>query len=89
VMEKFATAIERAKVDVVPRILIKGGGGSESAADTGTGSVIEALMAMLLSDKLGVSVADNTPRSPEVEELRKGIRESMKKSSSNDETKKK
>jgi uncharacterized membrane protein YqiK len=90
VMEKFATAIERAKVDVVPRILIKSGGGGEGAADTGTGSVIEALMAMLLSDKLGVSVADDTPRSPEVEELRKGIRESMKKSSSsNEETKKK
>jgi uncharacterized membrane protein YqiK len=90
VMEKFATAIERAKVDVVPRILIKGGNGGEGAADTGTGSVIEALMAMLLSDKLGVSVADSTPRSPEVEELRKEIRESMKKpSSSNEETKKK
>jgi uncharacterized membrane protein YqiK len=88
VMEKFANAIEKAKVDIVPRILIKGNGG-EGAADTGTGSVIEALMAMLLSDKLGVSVADDTPRSPEVEELRKGIRESMKKSSSNEETRKK
>lgn len=80
VMEKFANAIREAKVDVVPRILIKGNGGE---GDTGTGSVIEALMAMLLSDKLGVSVADDsTPRSAEAEELRKSIRESMKKSSS-------
>lgn len=90
VMEKFANAIERAKVDVVPRILIKGNGGGEGSADTGTGSVIEALMAMLLSDKLGVSVTDSSSRSPEVEELRKEIRESMRKpSSNNDETKKK
>ena len=80
VMEKFANAIREAKVDVVPRILIKGNGGE---GDTGTGSVIEALMALLLSDKLGVSVADDsTPRSAEAEELRKSIRESMKKSSS-------
>jgi hypothetical protein len=70
-------------------VLIKGNGGE--GGDTGTGSVIEALMAMLLSDKLGVAVVDNTPRSPEVEALRKEIRESMKKpsSSSNEEAKKK
>ena len=64
-------------MDVVPRILIKGSGDG----DTGTGSVIEALMAMLLSDKLGSSMTDQGERSPEIEALRKQIRESMAKPS--------
>ena len=68
VLQKFADAIQQSGVDVVPRILIKG-----------TGSVIEALMAMLLSEKLGVAVTEQSPRSPEVEDLQKQIRESMKK----------
>jgi hypothetical protein len=59
----------------VPRILIKGSG----TGDSSTGSVIEALMAMLLSDKLGAAVADQAPRSPEIEALRQQIRESMAK----------
>lgn len=75
VMQRFADAIQQGGMDVVPRILIKGNG----EGDTGTGSVIEALMAMLLSDKLGSSVADQSERSPEIEALRKQIRESMAK----------
>jgi uncharacterized membrane protein YqiK len=78
VLQKFADAIQQSGVDVVPRILIKGNGGE---GDTGTGSVIEALMAMLLSEKLGVSVTEQGARSPEVEELQKQIRESIKKPS--------
>jgi uncharacterized membrane protein YqiK len=75
VMNRFADAIQQGGMDVVPRILIKGNGDG----DTGTGSVIEALMAMLLSDKLGSSVTDQGERSPEIESLRKQIRESMAK----------
>ena len=75
VLQKFADAIQQSGVDVVPRILIKGNGDG----DSGTGSVIEALMAMLLSEKLGVAVTEQSPRSPEVEDLQKQIRESMKK----------
>ena len=74
VLQKFAEAIQQAGVDIVPRILIKGG----AEGDTGTGSVIEALMAMLLSEKLGASVAEPTQRSPEAEALFQQIRESMK-----------
>ncbi len=74
VLQRFADAIQQAGVDIVPRILIKGGGGE---GDTGTGSVIEALMAMLLSEKLGSAVTDQGERSPEIEALRKQIRESM------------
>ncbi len=75
VLQKFADAIQQAGVDIVPRVLIKGGG---DGSDTGTGSVIEALMAMLLSEKLGAHIADQGDRSPEVEALRKQIRESMR-----------
>jgi uncharacterized membrane protein YqiK len=76
VMQRFADAVQQAGVDIVPRILIKGGG---EGGDTGTGSVIEALMAMLLSDKLGASVTDQSARSPEADALRQQIRESMNK----------
>jgi uncharacterized membrane protein YqiK len=86
VLQKFAEAIQESGVDVVPRILIKGSGGE---GDTGTGSVIEALMAMLLSEKLGVSVTEEqTPRSPQVEELQKQIQESIRKPASGDTPKK-
>ncbi len=74
VLQKFAEAIQQAGVDIVPRVLIKGG----AEGDTGTGSVIEALMAMLLSEKLGAAVTEQTERSPEAEALLQQIRESMK-----------
>ena len=83
VMNRFAEAIQQAGVDVVPRILIKGNG----EGDTGTGSVIEGLMAMLLSEKMGVAVNDQSPRSPEIETLRKQIRESMAKPTDGQEKK--
>ncbi len=74
VLQKFADAIQQSGVDIVPRVLIKGG----ADGDTSTGSVIEGLMAMLLSEKLGVAVTDQGERSPEIEALRKQIRESMR-----------
>ena len=74
VLQKFADAIQQSGVDIVPRVLIKG----NAEGDTGTGNVIEALMAMLLSEKLGASVTDKGERSPEIEALRKQIRDSMK-----------
>ena len=43
------------------------------------GAGVGALMAMLLSDKLGAAVTDQAPRSPEIEALRQQIRESMAK----------
>jgi uncharacterized membrane protein YqiK len=57
VMVRFAEALEKSKVDIVPRILIGGGqvgqpgpgGANGSAVTTG---VIESLLAVLLSEKL-------------------------------------
>jgi uncharacterized membrane protein YqiK len=76
VMNRFAEAIQQARVDVVPRVLI--GGGGEQGGDTG-GNLIQGLLAMLLSDKLGTGVTADRPveRSPEVEALRDEVRKSM------------
>src|SRR6185369_6857740 len=54
VMNRFAEAIETAGVDVVPRISISGSG-SGNGVSSGS-SLMEGLLAMLLSDKIGVQV---------------------------------
>jgi uncharacterized membrane protein YqiK len=76
VMNRFAEAIQQARVDVVPRVLVSGGageGGSTSA------SVMEGLLTMLLSDKMGVEIKTdaNRERDPEAVRLREQIRQSM------------
>ena len=73
VMARFAEALQTSGVDVVPKVVI--GGGKDGA---GQGSVMEALLTMLLSDKLGVSVGALGPRDPQAEELRRQIREGLK-----------
>lgn len=78
VMKSFAEAIAEAKVDVVPRVVIGGGQGT-----SGTGSVAETLLALLLSDKLGdvtsgTSVEQNgSARSPELEAMRTRYRDEL------------
>jgi uncharacterized membrane protein YqiK len=53
VMQRFAEAIETARVDVVPKILIGGGSATGGAGDgLGGGNLVQALLAMLLSDKI-------------------------------------
>jgi uncharacterized membrane protein YqiK len=76
VMNRFAEAIETARVDVVPKIVV-GGGGGNGAGGTGGSSLLEALLAIVLSDKLGDSIRDDTARAPELEQLRTGIRQSL------------
>src|SRR6185369_10158572 len=72
VMNRFAQAIEQSKVDVVPKIMIGGGasgnGNGQGAGSSMSGNVMEALLAMLLSDKVGVdlgSAAAQAPRNPQ------------------------
>lgn len=71
VMARFAEAIGQAKVDVVPKIVMGGGNGQGTS-----GSVVETLLALLLSDKL--SDAADAERigdgSPEIEAIRDRIR---------------
>lgn len=69
VMARFADAIAQAKVDVVPRIVMNGGGAGQGQ---GQSSVLEALLAMLLSDKLGEGLPPPAEAKPN--ELRDRLR---------------
>ncbi len=77
VMNRFADAIQQSGVDVVPRVLVGGGNGKDGGATSG--SIMEGLLTMLLSEKMGSVLASqaNAPRSPEAEALRDQIRQSM------------
>jgi hypothetical protein len=82
VMVKFAEAIEKSRVDVVPKIVVGGGGASAGgngiAGATGGSSLVEALLAILLSDKLGeASRSADQGKSPEIEKTRAGLRGSL------------
>jgi len=69
-MNRFAEAIETAKVDVVPRISISGSGNGASSGS----SLMEGLMAMLLSDRMGEQVnATGSTARPEAATLRDQI----------------
>src|SRR5436190_5019906 len=72
VMNRFAEAIEVAKVDVVPQISISGGGNGNGSSSGS--SLMEGLMAMLLSDRMGeqVNASGNATR-PEAVAMRDQI----------------
>lgn len=70
VLSRFAEAIQQSGVDVVPRILIGGQDGSN-------GNLMEALMAMLLSERLNAGAATQAPRSPEAEAMLAQIRQGL------------
>lgn len=70
VLSRFAEAIQQAGVDVVPRIMIGGQEGSN-------GSIMEALMAMLLSERLSSGATTQAPRSPEAEAMLAQIRQGL------------
>jgi uncharacterized membrane protein YqiK len=74
VMGRFAEAIEQAKVEVVPRVLMTGGTGAQ-----GQSNVFETLLAMLMSDKIGeATLADATPaRAPQMDAFRNHVKEGL------------
>lgn len=73
VLNRFAEAIQQSQVDVVPRVVV--GADKES----GSGNIMEALLAMLLSDRFAaLASSGSSQRSEEGERLRTQIRESMK-----------
>jgi uncharacterized membrane protein YqiK len=77
VMSRFAEAIETARVDVVPRILIGGGGNAGTPGGGGQGSLLEALLALMLSDRLGEGVVADRDRDPRAAELRDTLRSAV------------
>ena len=76
VMTRFAEAIQASHVDVVPKVLI----GSTGANGTpgGTGSVFEALLAVLLSERTGALGHEVAAASPEAEAWRARVRAELK-----------
>jgi uncharacterized membrane protein YqiK len=84
VMSRFAEAIEKAGIDIVPRIVVGGGGrsngdGGPSAQPAGATGVVEALLTMLLSERLGEGLTDkgDRPRSAVAEAMRASISASV------------
>jgi uncharacterized membrane protein YqiK len=78
VMSRFAEAVEKAGVDVVPRIVIGGAGATSNGSPTST-SVMDGLLTMLLSDRLGAGIAadKDRPRTPAAEALRRKVEASL------------
>lgn len=76
VLNRFAEAIQASGVDVVPRVVI---GGGANGGQGGGSNLMEGLLAMLLSERMGVDVigSNDAPRSTEVEALRNQIRQSL------------
>jgi uncharacterized membrane protein YqiK len=73
VLNRFSEAVQQSKVDVVPRVIVG------ANKDSGSGNIMEALLAMLLSDRFAaLASSGNGQRSEEGERLRTQIRESMK-----------
>src|SRR5262245_44397308 len=83
VMARFAEAIEQARVDVVPKIVIGGGahagnGSGNGGAGLGGSTILEGLLALLLSDRVGIDVsATSAPSSPEAQAVRDELRSKL------------
>jgi uncharacterized membrane protein YqiK len=58
VMGRFAEAIERGGIDVVPKIQLGGGGGGTHEGMGMGGNVLEGLLALMLSDKMTESLGN-------------------------------
>ncbi|HLO32103.1 MAG TPA: SPFH domain-containing protein [Anaerolineales bacterium] len=72
VLNRFSEAVQQSKVDVVPRVVVG------ANKDSGSGNIMEALLAMLLSDRFGALTNEaQGKRSEEAEKLRSEIRKSM------------
>jgi uncharacterized membrane protein YqiK len=78
VMSRFAEAIERAHVDIVPRIMINGGSGGTGGNGNGGGSVFEALLTLLLSERMGEQVlTPSAERNPAADAIREDLRRAL------------
>jgi uncharacterized membrane protein YqiK len=78
VLNRFAEAIQVSQVDVVPKILIAGQAGKDGGSPM-TGNVMEALLTLMMSERLGGDVAAiPTPRNASADAIRKRIEGDMK-----------
>jgi uncharacterized membrane protein YqiK len=73
VMNRFAEAIEKAGVDIVPQIVVGGSTGNGNGMAGGS-SLMEGLLAMLLSERMSTTVnGSNSTARPEATALREQI----------------
>ena len=78
VLNRFAEAIQASQVDVVPKILITGQNGQQGGSAM-TGNVMEALLTLMLSEKLGTDIGGtaSTPRKPAADAMRKKVQDDL------------
>ena len=78
VIGRFAEAIEKSKVDIVPKIVIGGSNGTDEKSQLGSANIFEALVSMVLAEKSLAAVdAMDKVKTPEVEALRTQIRNGL------------
>jgi len=78
VLNRFAEAIQASQVDVVPKILITGSNGKDGGSPM-TGNVMEALLTLMLSERLGGDISTPAaPRNASADAIRKRIEGDMK-----------
>jgi uncharacterized membrane protein YqiK len=82
VMSQFANAVQQAGVDLVPKIVIGAGAGGAGTDGQDGGvmgsSVVQALLAMLLSEKITADGAVAAPASPDVAAVRAELAAQLK-----------
>jgi len=78
---RFAEAIERSGVDIVPRVMIgdTGGNTDNKSGPLANGNLLQALLALVVSEKVGVSIATND-RDPKSEAIRSSLLAKLAKS---------
>ena len=72
VMNRFAEAIEKSQVDVVPRVMVGGGGADGSR----TGNVLETLFALFVANQADGGGGSAAAR-PEVEAMKENVRKAV------------
>lgn len=80
VMSRFAEAIERSGVDVVPKIMLGGGAVAGEGQGRAGNNIFEALLALMLSDRMGESLSSaaiSSEGDPKTDEMRRQIRDGL------------
>ncbi len=70
-LSRLAEAVEKSGAEVVPRVVVGATG------EHGTGSLLDVLVTLLLSEKVGVQVGSPTARDPQLEALREKIKKGL------------
>jgi hypothetical protein len=77
VLARFAEAIEHAGVDVVPRVVMNSGAQGDGMKG-GSSNLLESLVALTLSEKLGeLEKKEVSPKSPEAERITRELRATL------------